>query len=224
MVKLELRERDYIVFREVERWRVCLGRHIQFLAGFSSPRTCDRRLGKMLGAGLLSRRTVMYGVPNIYQLTRKSKTLIGANQRQEQIRLDQIRHDVTTLDMAICFMKYLGLSNADIKTEKQLYQQNGFGTRTHHPDFVFTKDDKTYCVEVELSIKSMARLEKNIKANFMKYDTQIWITDEIGSANGSKLTRILERFKTPYPNIQITNTQEVQNYDFRFIDPISKSG
>jgi len=100
----------------------------------------------------------MYGVPNVYQLTRKSKTLIGANQRQEQIRLDQIRHDVTTLDMAICFMKFLGLAPAEIRTDKQLHQEDGFGTRTHQPDFIFIQDGKTYCVEVELSIKSKARL------------------------------------------------------------------
>ena len=155
---MELRERDFKVFREVERWRVCLGRHIQFLAGFSSPRTCDRRLRGLVEVGLLSRHLVMYGVPNVYQLTRKSKTLIGANQRQEQIRLDQIRHDVTTLDMAICFMKFLGLAPAEIRTDKQLHQEDGFGTRTHQPDFIFIQDGKTYCVEVELSIKSKARL------------------------------------------------------------------
>jgi len=165
----------------------------------------------------------MYGVPNVYQLTRKSKTLIGANQRQEQIRLDQIRHDVTTLDMAICFMKSLGLAPAEIKTDKQLHQEDGFGTRTHQPDFVFTKDNKTYCVEVELSIKSKARLEKNIKSNFMKYDTQVWITDDRGSPNGAKLSRILENYKITYPNIEISNIQEVKNDDFKFIKSDSKS-
>ena len=66
----------------------------------------------------LLRHIVLYGVPNVYQLTRKSKTLIFANQRQEQIRLDQIMHDITVLDMAICFMKFLGLQNQDIQTEK----------------------------------------------------------------------------------------------------------
>ena len=220
---MELKERDFRVFRELVRWRVCLGRHIQFLAGFSSPRTCDRRLRGLVGVGLLSRHLVLYGVPNVYQLTRKSKTLISANQRQEQIRLDQIMHDVTVLDVAICFMKSLGLKNEDIQTEKQLHQQDGFGTRIHHPDFIFAKDNKIYCVEVELSIKSKARLEKNIKSNFMKYDTQIWITDEIGSPNGNKLSCILENYKTPYPNIEISNVKEIKNGSFKFIDPVCKS-
>ncbi|MDR1628692.1 MAG: hypothetical protein LBS36_00535 [Oscillospiraceae bacterium] len=209
---MELSKRDIAVFREIERWRFCLGRHIQFLAGFSSQRTCDRRLSKLLNEGFLTRRIVIYGVPSVYLLTRKSKTLIFANQRQEQIRLDQIMHDITVLDIAVCFMKFLGLEPKDIKTEKQLHQENGFGERSHHPDFIFTKDNKTYCVEVELSLKSKARLEKNIKSNFLKYHIQIWVTDE----NGTKLIRILEGFKTQYPNMEITNLTEVKNNVFRF--------
>jgi len=166
---------------------------------------------------------VLYGVPSVYQLTRKSKALIFANQRQGSIRQDQIMHDVTVLDVAIAFMKALALTTAVVKTEKQLHQEDGFATRTHQPDFTFTKDDKTFCVEVELSIKSKARLERNIKSNFLKYDVQIWITDEIGSPNGAKLSRILESYKTPYPNIEISNVKEIKNGIFKFIDPVCKS-
>jgi len=159
---------------------------------------------------------VLYGVPSVYQLTSKSKALIFANQRQEKIRLDQIMHDITVIDMAICFMKYLDLSPSEVKTEKQLHQVNGFGMRTHHPDFIFTKDNKSYAVEVELSIKAKARLEKNIKANFLKYDIQVWITDEPSSPNGAKLTRILENYKMLYPNIKVSNIKEMNDYGFRF--------
>ena len=53
---MELRERDYLVFREVERWRFCLGRHVQFLAGFSSQRTCDRRLKMLIEENFLRKR------------------------------------------------------------------------------------------------------------------------------------------------------------------------
>ena len=217
---MELNDRDYRIFRELERWRFCLSRHIQFLAGFPSQRTCDRRLRILLTEGYITRHMVLYGVPNVYQLTRKAKTLIGANYRQDKIRLDQIIHDVTVLDMAICFMKSLGLQAEHIKTAKQLHQESGFGTREHHPDFIFEKESKKYCVEVELSLKSKARLEKNVKSNFLKYDTQLWITDE----SASKLIRILENLKTPYPNIEITNVKEIQtNEFFRFIDPSYKS-
>ena len=208
---MELKDRDFKIFKEIERWRFCLGRHIQFLAGFSSGRTCDRRLRMLLTEGFLERKAIVYGVPRVYLLTRKSKTLIYANQRQEQIRLDQIMHDITVLDVAICFIKSFGISPNEIKTDKQLHQADGFGERTHHPDFVFTKDGKTYCVEVELSLKSKTRLEKNIKSNFLKYNVQIWVIDE----DNTKLLYTLDEFKTQYPNMEITNIAEVKNVEFR---------
>ena len=211
---MELIERDFKIFKEIERWRFCLSRHIQFLAGFSSQRTCDRRLHLLIEKEFLNRQIIIYGVPSVYLLTRKSKTLIYANQRQEQIRLDQIIHDITVLDVAICFIKSLGLRPEDIKTEKQLHQEDGFGERAHHPDFVFVKDNKNFCVEVELSLKSKTRLEKNIKSNFFKYDVQIWVTDE----NSNKLVHILKDYKIPYPNIEITNTKEANNDILRFIN------
>ena len=209
---MELVERDYKILREIERWRFCLSRHIQFLAGFSSQRVCDRRLRLLIDNGLLNRQIVLYGVPNVYLLTSKAKTLISANQRKEQIRLDQIIHDIAVLDVAVCFMKTLELSPSEIKTDKQLHQEDGFGQRTHHPDFVFTKDNTTYCVEIELSLKSKARLENNIKSNFLKYNVQIWVTDK----NAVKLIRTLKDFKIQYPNIEITNIEEVKNELFQF--------
>ena len=209
---MELVQRDYKVFREIERWRFCLGRNIQYLVGFASQRVCDRRLRLLLSEKFLVRHMVIYGVPSVYLLTRKSKSLIFTNKRIEKIRIDQIMHDVTVLDIAICFMKSLSLPPEIIKTEKQLHQADGFGVRAHHPDFVFTRNNKTYCVEVELSLKSKARLEKNTKSNFLKYDVQIWITGE----STPKLSRLLEDFKIQYPNIEITNIKEVQNYVRKF--------
>ena len=210
---MKLVERDYRIFREIERWRVCLSRHIQYLTDFTSQRICDRRLSLLIAENFLTRRIVIYGVPSLYLLTWKSKTLILASQKQNKIRLDQIAHDVVVLDVAICFMKYLKLSPADIKTEKQLHQQDGFSKRVHRPDFIFTKDNKTYCVEVELSLKSKSRLDKNLYSNFHNYDYQVWVVGE----DTPQLSYLLEKFEIEYPNIKITNVTEVKNGTFEFI-------
>jgi hypothetical protein len=120
-------------------------------------------------------------------------------------------HDVTVLDTAIRIMKDFEIPPEDIQTEKQLHQQNGFSNRTHHPDIIFTRDNKTYCVEMELSLKAKDRLEKNIKSNFLKYDIQIWVVNNYSL----KLVRILKEFKEQYPNIKITTIKEVENGTFR---------
>ncbi len=204
---MKLVERDYVIFREVERWRYCLGRHIKILANFPNQRTCDRRLKVLIDNGFLCRKKIIYGVPSIYTLPFKSKMLIGANKRQDKIRLDNIIHDIAVLDTAIYMIAKYNILLSDIKTEKELHSSDGFSTRKHQPDFVFTKNNKMYCVEVELTLKAKNRLEKNINSNFLTYDIQLWILE-----NNPKLIKTVNRNKLQYPNIEILEIKEVRNY------------
>ena len=201
-------DRDYEIFREIDRWRFCLGRHIQVLAGFTGQRACDRRLRSLIEAGFLERSKIIYGLPSVYSLTHKAKMLVGANKRQDKIRLDNIIHDIVVLDTVIYFITKLGVQLKNIVTEKQMHSKDGFSVRNHHPDFIFTHNDKTYCIEVELSLKSKDRLEKNIRANFLAYDVQIWVIGE----NIPKVTTILNDCKIQYQNIKIIDIEEIKNH------------
>ena len=98
-------ERDKLILREVERWRVCGSRHIRFLAGFSGQRATDRRLKILIEAEYLERRKYLYGIPSIYFVTSKGKKLIQSNARLEKVKIEQIVHDMTVLDSAIYFMQ-----------------------------------------------------------------------------------------------------------------------
>ena len=196
------------MLREIDRWRIILGKHIRALAGFSGQRACDRRLQSLLKAHLLKRNKIIYGVPSVYRLAYKAKMLIGANKRQDKIRLDNVAHDIAVLDTAIYFTKRFNIPLKDIVTEKQLHSNDGFSTRTHYPDFIFTKDKQRYCVEVELSLKSRDRLEKNIKTNFQKYKLQIWVIN----SDFSKVSRLLRGYGKQYTNIKIIDIKEIQKY------------
>ena len=201
-------ERDKLILREVERWRVCGSRHIRFLAGFSGQRATDRRLKILIEAEYLERRKYLYGIPSIYFVTSKGKKLIQSNARLEKVKIEQIVHDMTVLDSAIYFMQKENLSLQDITTEKQLHQSDGFGIRKHRPDFIFTKNDETTCVEVEMTQKSKTRLFNIIKDNFMDYDNQIWIVPE----SQSVIYRILKDNQKFYTNIQIIPLKEITDY------------
>ena len=91
-------------------------------------------------------------------------------------------------------------------TEKQLHSLDGFGVRKHHPDFVMNRNRKSYCVEVELSLKAKARLEAIIQGNFMEYDHQIWIVPD----KTCKIYQILKGNQSQYTNIHILELQEVK--------------
>jgi len=203
---MKLTDRDTEILKEIDRWRFCLGRHIKILADFSSQRACDRRLHSLIKANLLERKRIIYGIPSVYTLTYRAKRLIGANKRKDKFRLDNIAHDIAVLDTAIYFVKKFKLPLKYLLTEKQLHSKDGFSIRNHHPDFIFTKDKKTYCVEIELSLKSKDKLEQNIQSNFYKYDFQIWF---VGS-NIPKIIKILNNCKKQYQNIKILDIQEVK--------------
>ncbi|WP_305133650.1 hypothetical protein [uncultured Clostridium sp.] len=205
---MRVEERDMLILREVERWRVCGSRHIKFLAGFTGQRATDRRLKILIEAEYLERKKYLYGVPSIYFVTPKGKKLIQSNVRPEKVKIEQIVHDMTVLDTAIYFMHKESLLLNDITTEKQLHQLDGFGMRKHRPDFIYTKNNETNCVEVEMTPKSKTRILNIIKDNFIDYDTQFWIVPD----TQSKIRKILLDNKMIYANTEIINLEEVKNY------------
>ena len=216
MSEIKILDRDRKIIREIDRWRVCQGRHIRELVGFSGQRACDRRLRKLVQAGYIKRERILYGVAGIYNVTNKGAKLEGLPTAKNKIRIEQIRHDIAVLDTAIYFNKVRKVSYSDIKTELELHRQDGFGVRKHRPDFIFKKKNKTTCVEIELTLKSKNRFENIISTNFMDYDKQVWIVPD----QTNKITKTLEKSKTMYPNIEILalsqvqgNTKEKENYE-----------
>ncbi len=202
-------ERDYEILRETDRWRVITGRQIAEITGFTGQRACDRRLKKLIQAGYLTRQKYLYGFPSIYSLTNTSKTLIHAPKTNAQIRLEQIIHDSYVTDTAIYISKKYDIPFSDITTEKELHRLDGFSNRKHRPDFVYTKNDKTTCVEVELTMKSKNRLERNIKSNFENYDCQLWIVPD----QKCNIAKCIYEHQAIYPDILITPLDEVKAYE-----------
>jgi len=207
--EIRLVERDRKILREIDRWRVCQGRHIRELTGFEGQRACDRRLRKLIEAGYIKREKILYGVAGIYKNTAKAAKIEVLPSVNRKIRVEQLKHDIAVLDAAILLKNKYAVEFGDIKTEIELHRLDGFGVRKHRPDFVFTRDNKLICVEIELSLKSRNRFEKNLKDNFLKYDIQIWVVPSLNS----KIAQILEESKTTYNNIQLIELSEVQKFD-----------
>lgn len=208
MSEIRLVDRDERILREIDRWRVCQGRHIRELAGFSGQRACDRRLRKLMEAGYIKREKVLYGVAGIYRVTAKASKIIagGLPSVNHKIRPEQITHDIAVLDSTIFYSKKFEISFDKITSEIQLHRLDGFGIRKHRPDFIFTKDGKVTCVEIELTLKAKDRLERNIKENFLTYDKQVWVVPSFNT----KIAKTLEKYKTEYPNIELIELDEIK--------------
>lgn len=207
--ELRLVKRDYTVLKEIDKWRVITGRQIAKMAGFPSQRTGDRRLKKLLVAGYIDRKKILYGLPSLYFLTTKGKVLIGAPRYQEKIRIEQIRHDLAVVDTAVYMHQKLGIPYNCIVSEKQLHRADGFARRRHRPDFVMTDaSQKSICAEIELSLKAKERLQKNVKDNFLNYDLQIWVVPSMQH----KIAAILKTEQAAYNDIKILELDEVQSH------------
>jgi len=196
-------QRDIEIMQLVHRFKFCTGRHIKELAAFSSSRVCDKRLRVLVTAGYLNRKKYLYGLPYLYTLSHKGRMLIGANKRDNKIRLEQITHDISVLDTLLHFKNKYNLSLEEVQSEKELHIKDGFAARKHHPDFVFTVDEKTHAVEVELTPKAKANMERNVRDNYLNYDTQIWLT------NDNKILAFLRGFSNEYPNIEIIRLEDI---------------
>ena len=106
MSESRLTNRDKIIIQEIDKWRVCLGKHIRWLADFSGQRACDRRLHKLIELGLIERKRVIYGLPGVYRNTYRAKAIIPGIHPPDKIRMDQLAHDIAVIDTAI----YIGLT------------------------------------------------------------------------------------------------------------------
>ncbi|GHU60110.1 hypothetical protein AGMMS49975_28780 [Clostridia bacterium] len=205
---MRLTDRDYATLRELERWRFTLSRQLRLLCGFASQRTCDRRLKLLIENGYIDRKHVLYGVPSLYFISHKGKTLIGSSVKPDKIRVEQIVHDIAVVDSAIYFHLKHGVELMNVTTEKQLHRQDGFGTRQHRPDFIFKLEDKIHAVEVELTPKGKERMIKILRDNFMAYDYQKWLVP-----NGQvKIRTILRDNASACPNIEVLSMEEVTDY------------
>jgi len=200
---LELQDRDFEILRLIHRFRFCLGRHVMTLCGFSGARASDRRLKLLVEAGYLTREKYLYGIPYMYTLSHKGRILLGVNKREDRIRVDRITHDIYIIEAIIYYVLKHGVSLAQIESEKELHIKGGFGIRKHQPDFVVNSANGRIAIEVELNPKPKDRMEENIRENYLKYDRQVWIT------NNSKVKSLLKGFSGEYSGIEVMPLEDV---------------
>jgi len=208
---IRIMERDKEVIKEIDRWPVVQGKHIKEIVGFDGQRACDRRLRKLIDAGYIKREKILYGVAGIYRNTNKAKKIMaeGLSGVNRKIRIEQIMHDIAVVDTAIYFNKKYGIKYNEITTEVELHRSDGFGVRKHRPDFVFQKDGKIICVEIELNLKAKNRFENNIKNNFENYDKQIWVVP----SRKDKIAKILQQNSATYPDIEMIELTEIKKME-----------
>jgi len=205
--------------------------------GFTGTRACDRRLKILVDGGYLSRKKYLYGVPYLYTVTHKGRILIGANKRENKIRLEQINHDVKVLDMLIYFKGKYGFSLDDVESERELHIKDGFGMRKHHPDFVFVYQDKNgatadnvvaddirygfkdkdyavaddkYATETKkyaVEVELTLKAKENLERNIR--DNYLNYDHQIWVTSDNKIFNLIQAFADEYANIEVIHMDKM---------------
>lgn len=205
MKNVLLNDRDIKILQEISRWKYCLGRQIRLIASFTGERSCDRRLRKLIDAGYLERKHILYGVPGLYFLTPQTKRLVGIKYYSNKIKLGEVMHDLAVIDTVIFLCSRYELTMEVFRSERELHSLDGFSNRKHQPDATFTLNNVRYCLEVEFSEKSKVRFHTNVKDNFQNYDKQIWVIPK----NETKIKQML--IDTKFPDIEMMEWETIKN-------------
>lgn len=203
---MQFTERDINIIQMITKYRFLLARQIRILCGFTGQRACDRRLHKLIEGGFIERKKYLYGIPSLYFATSKAKRLLNLNFITSTVRIEQIEHDILVVDTAIYFVRK-GIEQDAIISEREIKHSLGFGNNKHTPDFVYLENGLKTCVEIEISVKAKSTLERNIKANYLKFDKQIWVIDK----SPKKLVNYFNEFQMVY-DMEIMDIEEVKKH------------
>lgn len=206
-------ERDRVIMREIARNGYMTGKQIMLIAGFGGTRATDRRLAKLMEQGWLNRDKKLYGLCGLYTVTAEGMEYFHLNEQIkttyiDNINLNEIEHNLAAIDSQIYFIRKHGISLEEITTDKEIRRSQGLQIKQHVPDFVIYKDGKSIAVEIERTYKGKTRLQRNIEANYTKYDAQYWVVPIARST----IREILQGLSNRFPGIEIFEMEAIQTY------------
>ncbi|HEY7932431.1 MAG TPA: hypothetical protein VID48_01285 [Solirubrobacteraceae bacterium] len=182
---------------EVLRWLVQQygGRldHIAALLG-SSYQQARRVAGRLHAHKLVRYEQIVVGEPTWVIPTAAGLRFVAANFRLWTPRLALLGHYVATNDVRIHLQR--GATDAVWTSERELFQE--LGIRGHLPDGLLTINGKRIAIEVELTLKTPARLRRNIELLMRGFDGAVYYA---APAPHKRLTEIVDSGR--YPNLRV---------------------
>jgi hypothetical protein len=200
----QVTERDRELLSFVAEHRLVLAAHVQALLGLSRA-AIYKRLGTLVGAGLLAREPVFYRQPACYQITRDGLAIAGSNlPPPRRIDFNCYEHDVGLGWLWLAAHRGMFGPVSRVVCERAMRSHDGraagradpFGVRLgglgpggrprlHYPDLMlFTADGCRIAVELELTPKGKTRRE-SILAGYgadPRIDAVLYLAEQPGIA------------------------------------------
>lgn len=125
---------------------------------------CYVRLKKLVDGGYLTRERILHGQARIHKLTKKGMLACGdAILPLKYVNLGTFRHDFKLVDLALMLERETGGSFMPDRRIRHDEGLSGVGQLGHIADgYLSVGQDKPIAVELELSVKSRARIQSII--------------------------------------------------------------
>lgn len=200
--RLDQQDVQILVF--INEFGFCELRHLEIRFGFNKP--CGSQvMQRLLKMGLIIYDRIFHGRPGVYRLTP-----LGARYTElsplKQFPLGNYIHEITLCDvylkLCLLYPDSIWISERRLKRDRFL---EGMSKGKHIPDgMLILKEDRRIAIEVELTLKSIPRLEQIFK----NYGTQFEI-NEVWYYCSESIIATLRKCAMNTPWIKIFSLKEV---------------
>lgn len=179
---MKLTERDLLIFKMIDKFRVLNSELICFYCGFTSYVSVIRRLRMLSNTNYLTRYRQDMNHEYVYALTQKSINLICEPKKSKtnkliyrkpsKIVVSHIYHEIIIARIVKKILEQNDIVIDDIELDREIRpKEYKYTKKIHIPDIRIKKFNTI--IEVELNYKKKTDLFKNISDNHLFY--QLWI-------------------------------------------------
>ncbi len=203
---MQITSRDISMFMFIDNYGYVSAQQVATMFNVSL-KSAYKRLSSLVKYGYLQHERIFHQKPGVYLLAGKALSLIPYPASIARINLSTYKHNLLLVDLLLALSNEY---NCTYKTDRIICRESGFSlksvSRPHVPDAVLLDiDEKNIAVELELTEKGAARLERILKFYVRCTDYgEVWYFVE-----GPALLRKIQNKAAKMPFVKVNLISEV---------------
>ncbi|MCL6478858.1 MAG: hypothetical protein K6T65_10620 [Peptococcaceae bacterium] len=160
---MQITQRDISMFMFIDNFGYVSAQHIAIMYNMSL-KSAYKRLNSLVKNGYLQHIRIFHRKHGVYLCTAKALSLIPYPASIARINLGTYKHNLLLVDLLLALSNEY---NCTYKTDRIIRREQGFSlnpsSRPHFPDAVLSISGNNIAVELELTEKGAARLNRILK-------------------------------------------------------------
>lgn len=201
-----LSDKDIFLMEILEKTTISNNLQLTILSGKKEISTTRKALKKLIEKGYVE--AIRMGDHMVYTLTTKGLSELEKKRRPYDVKGFSTEHLELVTEAACWLYIKTECSIHDMFFDRQIAKLD----LGHAPDIMIARN----CIEVELNVKSMSRLEQNFRTNSNNFYQQIWFVPNRLSSLQNKLRCLASKYNSKLLLLTIENLKEtIASYDLK---------